>query len=305
MVGILALRRDTRLNRRHLLGLTAGAAGTLAMGLGASPVFAQDASPTRGGTIRGAVALPITSLDPFTAKAASGDFIIYRALYNNLLEVSDTSEFVPELATEWTISDDGLTYTFTIVEGVTFHDGTVLDANAIKVNLDRYRAEGSTFNGAGKLKMIDTVEAPDTTTVVLNLSRPSAPLLDMLTTCPIVSPTAIAEMGEELSLHGVGSGPFRFESWEPGSTAVMVRNESYWEIAPDGEPYPYLDRYEIDGVPDDSVRLLNLRSDQFQILERVNPRYCLGAIRSQYHVGRNPARGAEPGSDESEYCAVR
>ena len=261
-----------RLSRRHLLGMTAAAAA-LGPAVFATAASAQEGgTPVRGGTIRGAVALPITSLDPYTAKAASGDFIIFRALYNNLLEVGGSGDFIPELATEWTISEDGLTYTFTLVEGVTFHDGTVLDAEAVKVNLDRYKAEGSTFNGAGKLRMIATVDAPDATTVVLNLSKPSAPLLDMLTTCPIVSPTAITEMGEELSLHGVGSGPFRFESWEPNSTAVVVRNENYWEIAPDGEPYPYLDRYEIDGVPDDSVRLLNLRSDQFQILERVNPR---------------------------------
>src|SRR5690606_12192934 len=101
-----------------------------------------------------------------------------------------------ELATDWTISDDGLTYTFTIRTDVTFHDGTALDAEAIKINLDRYRAEGSIFNGANKLAAIDTVETPDAETLVLNLSIPSAPLMDKLTTCHIVSPTAIEEMGE-------------------------------------------------------------------------------------------------------------
>jgi peptide/nickel transport system substrate-binding protein len=265
-------RHAYQLSRRNLLAMTAGAAGALAIGLGGQPALAQEGTPRRGGTVRGAVALPITSLDPYTAKAASGDFIAFRAIYNNLIEVSGESEFVPELASEWTISEDGLTYTFTIVEGVTFHDGTALDAAAIKFNIDRYIAENSTFNGAGKLRVIETVDAPDATTVVLNLSRPSAPLMDTLTTCHIVSPTAVEEMGDDLSLHGVGSGPFKVESWEPGSLAVFVRNENYWEIASDGEPFPYLDQYEIEGVPDDSVRLLNLRSGQFQILERVNPR---------------------------------
>ncbi len=269
----IAMLDAGRLSRRHLLTMTAAGAGAAAFagGLPGGATLAQDA-PVRGGTIRGAVALPITSLDPYTAKAASGDFIAFRAIYNNLIEVSNTGDFVPELATEWTISEDGLIYTFTIRTGVTFHDGTTLDAESVKINLDRYRAEGSIFNGANKLAAIDTVEAPDAETLVLNLSTPSAPLLDKLSTCHIVSPTAIEEMGEDLTLHGVGSGPFKSVSWEPNSTAVFERNENYWEIAPDGEPFPYLDGYEIEGVPDDSVRLLNLRSDQFQILERVNPR---------------------------------
>ncbi len=264
---------DGRVTRRQLLTMTAAGAGALALGGGAAiGAAAQDGEVVRGGSLRGAVVSPTTSMDPYTSKAASGDQVCYRAMYNNLIDIGGTGEIYPELATEWTISEDELTYTFTIVEGVTFHDGTTLDAAAIKVNLERNMAEGSSFPNADKLRVIESIDASDPASLMITLSTPSAPFLVTLSSVHIVSPKAIEEMGEDLSLHGVGSGPFTFVSWEPGSTAVFARNENYWEIAPDGEPYPLLDELVVDGIPDDSVRVLNLRSGEFQIVERINPR---------------------------------
>ncbi|MCC6944728.1 MAG: ABC transporter substrate-binding protein [Thermomicrobiales bacterium] len=261
-----------KISRRQLLTMTAAGVSAAALpGWDASALALQDAGQ-RGGSLHGAVALPATSMDPYTARAASGDFIVWRALYNNLIELGQTGDPIPELATEWTISDDGLTYTFSLQPGVTFHDGTVLDAAAIQASLDRFRAEGSTFSGAEKLRVISEIDSSDPGTLVITLSAVNAPFLATLATCPVVSPTAVEEMGEDLTLHGVGSGPFKFESWEPNATAVFSRNENYWELAPDGEPYPLLDEFVLDGVPDDSVRLLNLRSGQFQIIDRINPR---------------------------------
>lgn len=267
--------RHGTVTRRRLLTMTAAGAG--AMGLGAGPftgsTLAQDDEPAvRGGTIRGAVVGPVTSLDPYSSLLGSGDGMSYQALYNALVEVTIDGEVVPELASEWTISEDELTYTFTLVDGVTFHDDTPLDAAAVQWNIERYMAEGSTHTNADRLRVIESIDAPDATTIVFTLVAPNAPFLSTLSGCPIVSPTAVEELGEDFQLQGVGSGPFRFESWEPGSAARFVRNENYWEIAPDGEPYPYLDALVVDGVPDDSVRLLNLRSGEFELNERLNPR---------------------------------
>lgn len=289
----VAVLQSGRITRRQLLTMVAAGAGAAALGgLPASALALQDA-PKRGGSIHGAVALPTTSMDPYTARAATGDFIVWRALYNNLLELGETGDPIPELATSWTISDDGLTYTFTLQQGVTFHDGTTLDADAIKVNLERYMAEGSTFSGAEKLRVISSIDAADHATLVITLSKPNAPFLATLATCPIVSPTAISTMGEDLTLHGVGSGPFKFESWAPNSTAVFSRNENYWEIAPDGQPFPYADEFILDGVPDDSVRLLNLRSGQFQIIDRINPR-DLASVSSDPNIKAVPTPHATP-----------
>lgn len=260
------------ISRRRLLTLSAmGIAAATAL---RSPgmTVAQDSEPVRGGTITAAVVGPITSLDPHTSKLSSGDSLTYRFLYNSLLEVSQTGELVPELASEWTVSDDGLTYTFTIVEGVTFHDGTTLDSTSIKENLDRYRAEGSSYSGADRLRVISAIDTPSPTELVITLSEPNTPFLVTLGQVPYVSMPALAELGEDFQLKAVGSGPFKTVSWTPGATATFERYDNYWEVSPDGERFPYLDGVVIEGVPDDSVRLLNLRSGQFQINERLNPR---------------------------------
>ncbi|MGH2550716.1 MAG: ABC transporter substrate-binding protein, partial [Thermomicrobiales bacterium] len=130
-------------DRRRLLTLSAGALALSGLTTGGirSSVFAQDA-PVRGGSVKGAVVGPVTSLDPFASLLGSGDGMAYQALYNSLLDLSVTGELIPELASEWTISEDALIYSFTLVEGVTFHDGTALDAAAIKWNIERYKAEG-------------------------------------------------------------------------------------------------------------------------------------------------------------------
>ena len=260
---------NVAMSRRTLLALTAAGATALAVGRGA--VMAQD-TPSRGGTIRGAVVGPITSLDPYTSKLSSGDSITYRFLYNSLVEIDATGAFIPELATEWTISEDGLTYTFTLASGVTFHDGTALDAAVIKGNFERNMAEGSTYPSADRLRVISEMDATDPGVLVITLAEPNTPFLVNAGPMPIVSLAAVEALGEDFQLQAVGSGPFKYESWTPGASASFVRNESYWEVAPDGEPFPYLDGVAIEGVPDDSVRLLNLKSGEFELNERINPR---------------------------------
>jgi peptide/nickel transport system substrate-binding protein len=266
--GVLARTVD----RRRLLTLSAGAlaASGLATGGYRPSASAQDA-PVRGGSVKGAVVGPITSLDPFSSLLGSGDAMAYQALYNSLLDLSVSGEMLPELASAWTISEDALTYSFTLVGGVTFHDGTALDAAAIKWNIERYMAEGSTYAAAERLRVIAGIEVPDPSTIVFTLTAPNAPFLVVVSACPIVSPAAVEALGEDFQLKSVGSGAFKFESWTPGSAATFARNETYWELAPDGQPFPYIDTYIIDGVPDDSVRMLNLKSGEFQINERLTP----------------------------------
>lgn len=260
------------IDRRRLLTLTAGtfAAAGMAGACFEANALAQDA-PSRGGTVKGAVVGAVTSLDPFSSLLGSGDGMSYQALFNSLLDLSIEGELLPELATEWSVSEDGLTYAFTLVSGVLFHDGTTLDAAAIKWNIERYVAEGSTYSAAERLRVIAAIDAPDATHITFTLSTPNAPFLNVVSSCPIVSPAAVDALAADFQLKAVGSGPFKFDSWTPGSAATFVRNDAYWEVAPDGTPFPYIDTYIIDGVPDESVRMLNLRSGEFQINERLGP----------------------------------
>lgn len=270
--GITTRDLATMTTRRKLVGAAAMTGGWLALGGPGGRTMAQDDAPIRGGVARVACFGAVTSLDPHTSLLGSGDRVCNAGLYETLVSMSIDGAFEPELATDWNISDDGLTYTFTIRENVPFHDGSTLDAAAVKFNFDRYRGEGSTYPGASSLAVIDTVEAPDDRTVVITLAAPSAPFLTVVAFAPVVSPAAVEALGEEFQLQGSGTGPFRFREWTPGSKAVLERFDGYWQTAPDGEPYPYLDAIEVDGVADDSVRLLNLRSGEFEYVDRLSIR---------------------------------
>lgn len=272
VANVAADLRATIMTRRKLLGASVAAGGALAFGVQGGQALAQDETPVRGGTARVAGFGALTSLDPFTWLNSDNDRMCSAALYDTLIALQPDGSFAPELATEWTISEDNLTYTFTIREGVTFHDGTVLDAAAVKFNFDRYRVEDSTYPAVTPLRPISTVEAPDPTTVVFTLTNPSAPFLTGVSFAPIVSPTAVETLGEDFQLQGVGSGPFQFSEWTPGSVATFTRFEGYWQTGEDGQPLPYYDAVEFDAVADDSVRLLNLRSGEFDYVERLSIR---------------------------------
>jgi peptide/nickel transport system substrate-binding protein len=221
-------------------------------------------------------------LDPATSKLGVCDGSAYNLLYNTLVDVSLDGEILPELATEWEMSDDGTSYTFTLREGVTFHDGTTLDAAAVKFSLDRVRDPESGAPAATALKVIEDIEVVDPQTVQITLSAPSTPFLTQLAgqgAGAIVSPAAVEQLGEDFQNKAVGSGPFKLVEWTPGDKAVFERFENYWEQGEGGQPLPYLDKVELNGVPDESVRLLNLRSGQFELNERNNPK-DIGTITS-------------------------
>ncbi len=277
------------------MGATAAAGGVLVLGGQVGSAAAQDETPIRGGTARVAGFGALTSLDPFTWLNSDNDRMCSAALYDTLIALQPDGSFAPELATEWSISEDNLVYTFTIREGVAFHDGTVLDAEAIKFNFDRYRAEDSTYPAVTQLRPIATVEAPDPTTVVFTLANPSAPFLTGVSFAPIVSPTAVETLGEDFQLQGVGSGPYTFGEWTPGSVATFPRNEAYWQTGADGEPLPYYDAVEFDAIADDSVRLLNLRSGEFDYVERLS-------IRDVQSAGTDPSIQVHSTLSNTGYC---
>jgi peptide/nickel transport system substrate-binding protein len=238
-----------------------------------SVLWAQDATPQRGGTVRAACVAAITSLDPQTSQLGICDGTAYLLLYNRLVALDDQGNITPQIATEWMVSDDGLTYTFTLREGVTFHDGTPVNAEAVKFSLDRVRDPESPSVYASRLAAISEINVIDDTTVEIILSQINIAFLPTLTASGwIVSPTAVEAFGEDFAFNAVGSGPFRLVSWTPGDVAVFERNPDYWEAGADGEPLPYLDGVELVSLEDETVRFLNTQSGEFQLNERISLR---------------------------------
>ncbi|MGJ3242480.1 MAG: ABC transporter substrate-binding protein [Opitutales bacterium] len=183
----------------------------------------------------GQVAEP-KSLDPHVA-TSTNDFRICVNIYEGLVRFADGSlDIVPALASDWSISDDGRTYTFHLRRGVVFHDGTPFDAEAVAWNFRRMLDEDHPAHGTGPFPLafffsaIDRIETPDTHTVILRLEEPFAPLLANLAypTGLIVSPTAVNRQGSAFGRNPVGTGPFRFAEWESRRLVRLERHDAYW-----------------------------------------------------------------------------
>lgn len=201
-----------------------------------SPVAAQTPPNV---LVVGQIAEP-ASLDPHVSTAAN-DFRIAVNLYDGLVRnKSGTLEIEPALATDWTISDDGLEYTFNLREGVSFHDGTPFNAEAVKFNFDRMLDETHPFADTGPFPLsfffssVDKVEVIDDLTVKFTLSEPYAPFMSNLAspTGLIVSPAAVEQFGADYGRNPVGTGPFKFEEWQSNTSVVASRNQDYWGGAP-------------------------------------------------------------------------
>ncbi|TVQ57996.1 MAG: ABC transporter substrate-binding protein [Rhodobacteraceae bacterium] len=168
-------------------------------------------------------------LDPTAGAAAAIDEVTYANVFEGLTRFAPDGSIVPGLARSWTISDDGLTYTFHLVEGATFHDGAPFDADAVVFSLDRARDPEGPNTQQALYAAIERVEALDPATVRVTLSRPVGMLLFNLAwgDAVIVHP----DTAETNATEPVGTGPFRFASWARGDRIVLERNPDYW-----GEP---------------------------------------------------------------------
>jgi peptide/nickel transport system substrate-binding protein len=192
-----------------------------------------------------------------------------------------TTEPEPCLATSWTISPDGLTYTFKLRPGVKFHDGTPLDGSAAAFSFLRQMDKSNpahlpdaTFAyWSAMFNMITAVEVVDPMTLRLRLRGPNAPLLASLCipAAHLISPKFIDQR------HPVGTGPFRFVEWIPNERIVLDANPDYW----DGKPQ--IDRLIFKVVPDSSTRLIQLQTGQIQALDGIDPN-SLPIIKADKHL---------------------
>jgi peptide/nickel transport system substrate-binding protein len=263
------------------------------------------AEPAAGGTLVFGTAADPVVLDG--ALVSDGESLrVIQEIFETLVSLEPGStELAPGLAESWEISDDGLSYTFALRSGVTFHDGEPFNAAAVCTNFDRwYNFKGSFQNpsasyywqtvwggfattepdsGAPETSLYKSCEAVDESTVTLNLTKPSSSILGALslTAFAIASPKALQEFGADDGTvdeegifqptgtfgteHPIGTGPFKFESWTRGDRLTLSRYDDYW-----GEKAK-LDQVIFRPIPDNAARLQALQTGEIQGYDLVEP----------------------------------
>jgi peptide/nickel transport system substrate-binding protein len=259
-------------------------ATTTTGGADATTTTSADAGgPQSGGVLTVDQGADPTSIDP-NRFGSTNDRNIITNMYDTLVEFDlETYEIVSSLATDWSPSADGLVWTFNLREGVTFHDGSTFGAEDVVVSMTRAQDPEAGRTTSLLTRVTETV-AIDDTTVEIRLSEPDRILLSTLVDV-YVSPSEDIDLSET----PVGTGPFKFVSWERNQQVEIERNPEYWQ-----EGLPYLDGVVYRTVPDGTVQSIQIRTGDADMLSDTP----LGEIGGLQRAGLqiiSPAEGFNSG----------
>lgn len=259
-------------SRRDLLQAALGAAAASVLPGGA---HAQAASPRRGGVLKVAAPANPSSLDPATGGAGS-DHVFLWTIFDTLVDWDyATLKPVPGMA-EWA-TPDANTFVLTIRPGITFHDGTPMDAAAVKFNLDRNRSDARS-NIKADLVNISAVDVTGPLQVRLTLKQPDAALPAILSDRAgmMASPKAVQALGNQHDRQPVGAGRWKFVSWADNQKIVVTRHEQYWRAG-----QPQLDGIELSIIPEMATGLRSVVAGQNHLAYGLSARYTPIASRAK------------------------
>ncbi|MFC0215923.1 ABC transporter substrate-binding protein [Paenibacillus chartarius] len=229
----------------------------------------------QGGEITYALATSPDSLDPHRSGLAVA-VRAFRTIYDSLVVQLPDNTIKPWLATDWTVSPDGKSYTFKLRKDVKFHDGTPFNAEAVKYSFDRIIDPATkAANATALLRPYKSSEIIDDYTIKLNLETPSVAFLGNLSQAMlgIVSPTAAKQYGDQFGKNPVGTGPFKFVKWVDNSEIRVERNPDYsWGpelVVNKGQSY--LDAITFKIIPEEATRIGSVQSGQVTAAETVPP----------------------------------
>ena len=224
--------------------------------------------PTSGGSITFALENDVSDLDPMLSGLFVDRNIMY-AIYDSLVRFDTKGNIIPWLAEKWTTSDDGKSVTFNLRKDVTFHDGTKLDADLVKWNIDRYKTD-KTSRRTADLAAVDSVTVVDPSTVRFALKAAFSPLLANFVDRAgmIVSRKAVESAGADFTLKPfkAGSGPFVLTEAVKNDHYTLEKNPNWWGKDKDGNKLPFLDKVTVRPIVDPDVRLTNLRTGNAQVI---------------------------------------
>lgn len=212
----------------------------------------------------------ITQWDPLNENKTNA-YMLSRLTYNTLVNpYGQDNSIQPELATEWSVSEDGLEWTFKLREGVKFHNGEDFNADSVVATLNRL-LDNPTLVHAGFWPSLAGVEAKDTYTAVIKLKEPWGAILNQLVDTPMLPATALAEKGDALfefndNNKPIGSGPWIADKWTPGQDAEFIRNEEYWGWE---DNKSNVDRIIYRPVIEDTTRVSGIQTGDLDMIDAV------------------------------------
>jgi peptide/nickel transport system substrate-binding protein len=232
-------------------------------------VDAADGEVADGGRIIAAISGEPDQLDPHLTSAYAS-FQVLENVYDTLVQPDAELQFEPALAEDWEESDDQLTWTFTLREGVMFHNGRELTAEDVVFSYERIMDEGA---NAWRFANVESVTAPDERTVEITVTQPSPNLLANIGAFKgmAIVPSEIVEDGT-IGSEPVGTGPFRFVSYSEGSNLVLEANPDYWG---DG---PHVEGVEYRFIAEGTVALTSLRTGEVHWTDNIPPQDVAGVL---------------------------
>jgi peptide/nickel transport system substrate-binding protein len=219
--------------------------------------------PTPGGSLTMGLEAESSGWAPWADSWSTPVWVVARSFYDTLMERDEDGVPQPNLAESVEANDDYTAYTLTLREGIEFHDGEPLDAEAVVANFELHREDGS--RTASRVAVVEDVVAEDELTVRFELDEPNVAFVDEFTHAAgvVVSPASI-EAGDT-SENPVGTGPFVFESWQRDQQLEVTRNEDYWR-----EDLPYLDEITFRPIPDEESRLQSLLAGDVDVIHTLS-----------------------------------
>lgn len=213
----------------------------------------SEGTPVPGGSVVYGMTQDLASLDPHVDTDAGTRDVVFN-LYEGLVKPTSDGGFIPSVASDYIISDDAKTYTFTLRDGITFHDGTPVTIEDVKYSIDRYaeiQGESSAFSS-----LVDSVEVQDDKTLVVNLKESYSEFLPMMTIA------IIPQSNEDPAGNPIGTGPFKYVSYTPGQNLELEKYDGYWQ-----EGVPSLDSVEFKFIADVDTAFVELQAGTIDILK--------------------------------------
>jgi len=263
-----AISRREFVRRASLLGGGAMLGPSLLAACGpGQPAQSPGTGAKAGGSIVVAQTTNPTTLDPQDTND-NLSFSIEKTMYDTLIAFDDKMNHVPGLATKWSASADAREFTFELRSGVTFHDGTPLNAQAVKASFDRVRDKSNNLRRWSLFNNIAEVVPVSDLRVTFRLMEPFGAFFGNVAhpAAGILSPAAIKQYGKDMRNHPVGTGPFKFVEWKLGERVVVERNPSFWQS---GEPK--VDRMTFRPVPEAGSRVAMLQTGEAQLVFPLPP----------------------------------